>query len=160
MSEDLVLGSRSTRPPSEGDRGERSEPRASGEGGRDAPDPEVVAKPKRRTFSASYKARIIAEADACTDSGEVGRLLRREGLYSSHLTAWRKAQRRGALDALDRRKRKGKPRADQALEKENRRLERENSRLREDLRKANLILEVQGKVSRLLDIDLSDERNS
>ncbi len=61
-------------------------------------DPEVAAKPKRRQFTAEYRLRILEEADRCTKPGEVDRLLRREGLYSSHLTAWRKARRNGALD--------------------------------------------------------------
>ena len=64
---------------------------------RPTPDPEVVAKPKRRQFTAEYRLRILEEADRCTQPGEVGRLLRREGLYSSHLTAWRKARRKGSL---------------------------------------------------------------
>ena len=59
------------------------------------PDPEVVAKPKRRRFTAEYRLRILEEADQCTESGDVGRLLRREGLYSSHLTKWRGARREG-----------------------------------------------------------------
>ena len=65
-----------------------------------APDPEVVAKPKRRQFSAEYRLRIFEEADRCTRPGEIGRLLRREGLYSSHLSVWRKARRNGSLTAL------------------------------------------------------------
>ncbi len=65
---------------------------------RPAPDPEVVAKPKRRQFTAQYRLRILEEVDRCTQPGEVGRLLRREGLYSSHLTAWRKARRKGSLE--------------------------------------------------------------
>ena len=64
---------------------------------RPTPDPEVVAKPKRRQFTAEYRLRILEEAERCTQRGEVGRLLRREGLYSSHLTAWRKARRKGSL---------------------------------------------------------------
>ena len=67
---------------------------------RPTPDPEVVAKPKRRQFTAEYRLRILEEADRCTQPGEVGRLLRREGLYSSHLTAWRKARRKGSLREL------------------------------------------------------------
>ena len=63
---------------------------------RPTPDPEVVAKPKRRQFSAEYRLRILEEAERCTQRGEVGRLLRREGLYSSHLTARRKARRKGS----------------------------------------------------------------
>ncbi|MCP4166613.1 MAG: transposase [Chloroflexi bacterium] len=69
------------------------------------PDPQVEAKGKRRRFSARYKLRILAEADNCTERGEVGALLRREGLYSSHLTEWRKQRDRGALEGLRGRKR-------------------------------------------------------
>ena len=76
---------------------------------RPGPDPEVVAKPKRRQFSAEYRLRILEEADRCTRRGEVGRLLRREGLYSSHLTAWRKARRKGSLRELASKKRGAKP---------------------------------------------------
>ena len=69
-----------------------------------APDAEVVDKPTRRRFSPSYKLRVVEEADRCTEPGEVGRLLRREGLYSSHLTTWRKAVRSGSLRALSKRR--------------------------------------------------------
>ncbi len=74
------------------------------------PDPEVVAKPKRRRFTAAYRLRVVEEADRCTAPGEVGRLLRREGLYSSHLATWRKARRDGALHGLSSKKRGAKPR--------------------------------------------------
>ena len=73
------------------------------------PDPEVVAKPKRRQFTAEYRLRILEEADRCTQPGEVGRLLRREGLYSSHLTTWRRARRKGSLRELAAKKRGAKP---------------------------------------------------
>ena len=76
---------------------------------RPPPDPEVVAKPKRRQFTAQYRLRILEEAERCTQPGEVGRLLRREGLYSSHLTAWRKARRQGSLLELAPKKRGAKP---------------------------------------------------
>ena len=78
---------------------ERSDeaPRAEDKQERSAPDPEVVAKPTRRQFTAEYRLRIVEEADRCTRPGEVGRLLRREGLYTSHLSAWRKARRSGSL---------------------------------------------------------------
>ena len=72
---------------------------------RPTPDPEVVAKPKRRQFTAQYRLRILEEAERCTHPGEVGWLLRREGLYSSHLTAWRKARRKGSLRELAQKKR-------------------------------------------------------
>jgi len=154
-------GADGTSRPTEAKPNERSEAGGAA-GGRDgAPaGSEVVATPRRRTFSAAYKARIVAEAARCRNAGEIGRLLRREGLYSSHLAAWRKAQRDGALSALEPRRRGRKPSPDTALKKELARLQRENTRLREDLRKANLILEVQGKVSRLLEIDLDGGKNS
>lgn len=148
------------RAPSEEAKVERSETLASGEGARPAADPEVVAKPQRRRFSAAYKARILAEAERCQDNGEIGRLLRREGLYSSHLSAWRKAQQKGALAALNGNARRRKTSPDAALEKENRRLRQENVRLKEDLRKANLVIDVQGKVSRLLGIEVDEGKNT
>ena len=76
---------------------------------RPAPDPEVVAKPKRRQFTAAYRLRILEEAERCGGPGEVGQLLRREGLYSSHLTSWRKSRREGALKGLASKKRGVKP---------------------------------------------------
>src|SRR3972149_1844889 len=76
--------------------------------GASAPDPEVEAKPKRRKFSAAYRLRILEEADRCQESGEIGRLLRREGLYSSHLTSWRRARHQGSLAALAPKKRGAK----------------------------------------------------
>ena len=76
--------------------------------GTPVPDPEVVAKPTRRQFSAEYRLRILEEADRCTEPGEVGRLLRREGLYSSHLSSWRKARRQGSLRGLTPNKRGAK----------------------------------------------------
>src|SRR5436309_1670166 len=87
----------------------------SGAGGRAAregvPDPELVEQAKRRSFTAGYKARILAEADACTQPGEIGELLRREGLYTSHLTYWRKQRRDGALKEL------GQPRGRKPVDK-------------------------------------------
>ena len=90
---------------------ERSDetPRARASGARPAPDPEVIARPKRRQFTAEYRLRILEEADRCTQPGEVGRLLRREGLYTSHLSAWRKARRQGSLRGLTPNKRGAKP---------------------------------------------------
>ena len=111
-----------------------------------AADPEVVDKPLRRRFVPSYKLRIVEEADRCTEPGEVGRLLRREGLYSSHLTTWRKAAHSGSLKALSK-KRGRKP-------------ERQNARLENELRKAHLIIDVQGKVAGLLGISFEDGTNS
>ncbi len=122
------------------------------------PDPEVVDKPSRRRFAPSYKLRIVEEADRCTEAGAVGRLLRREGLYSSHLTTWRKAARSGSLKALS--KRRGRKPERNPLEEEVRKLERKNARLEEELRKAHLIIDVQGKVAGLLGLSLEDGTNS
>ena len=90
------------------------------------PDPEVVPKAKRRKFSAEYKLRILDEADKCTEPGQIGALLRREGLYSSHLTTWRRQRGQGVLEALSPKKRgrKGKD----ELEKEVMMLQREKER--------------------------------
>ena len=110
-------------------------------------DPEVIPKAKRRTFSAEYKLRILAEADACKGRGEVGALLRREGLYSSHLDKWRLQRQRGVLRALAPQKRG--PKVDPQAE-ENARLRRENERLRVRLQQAETIIEVQKKLSLLL----------
>jgi len=125
------------------------------------PNPEVVEKPRRRTFAAKYKLRILEEADACKDSGAVGALLRREGLYSSHLTLWRRQRNEGALSALKPKKRgrKGKAQTPEAkriaeLERENRRLESEKRKLEAKLQRAALMLEIQKKTSELLGIPL------
>ena len=113
------------------------------------PDSEVVVKAQRRHFSAEYKRRVLQEADACTQRGEVGALLRREGLYSSHLTTWRHQRQRGELQGLTpaKRGRKADPQA-----AENARLVRETERLKAQLARAELIIEVQKKVSQLLGI--------
>ncbi len=118
------------------------------------PDPEVVAKPERRRFSAEYKVRILQEAEACTRSGEVGALLRREGLYSSHLTTWRQQYERGALRGLTpaKRGRKADPQA-----AENAQLKRENERLKAKLERAELIIDVQKKVSQMLGLNLIED---
>ena len=122
-------------------------------------DPEVVAKARRRRFSAEYKARILREADACADSGQIGALLRREGLYSSHLTTWRRHRARGALEALAAKKRGKKPTRD-ARDRELARLARENARLRRKLKQAEAVIEVQKKLSEVLGIPLDpSERN-
>lgn len=123
------------------------------------PDPEVVDKPTRRRFAPSYKRRIVEEADRCTEEGAIGRLLRREGLYSSHLSAWRKAAREGSLKALSR-KRGRKPGEGNPLAPKLRKLERENARLEQELHKAHLIIDVQGKVAGLLGRSLEDGKNS
>lgn len=123
-------------------------------------DVEVAAKPRRRQYTAAYKLKVIAEADAATAPGEVGRMLRREGLYSSHLATWRKAKRAGELSALEPKKRGRKPAERDRAAEENRRLKRELARTREQLRKAELIIEVQGKVAGLLGFSLEDGKDS
>jgi transposase-like protein len=113
-------------------------------------DPEVVPKAERRQFSAEYKLRILAEADACSQRGEIGALLRREGLYSSLLDKWRKQRDRGALQAL--RPQARGPKVD-AQAAEIARLQREIERLQLRLQKAETIIEVQKKLSVLLGLD-------
>ena len=111
------------------------------------PKTEVIVKAKRKQFSAAEKLRILREMDACQGSGEIGALLRREGIYSSYLTTWRRQRERGELDGLTPQKRGPKP-DPQAIEIE--RLRRENARLQERLRQAELIIDVQKKVARML----------
>ena len=125
---------------------------------RPTPDPEVVAKPKRRQFTAEYRLRILEEADRCTQPGEVGRLLRREGLYSSHLTAWRKARRKGSLRELAAKKRGAKPAERNPLDAKVRALEAQVARLEHELHTAHTILDVQGKVVGLLGLNSNTER--
>jgi transposase len=138
--------------------GERSEPQRSGVAAKagaapvlaSRPDPEVVAKPKRRTFTAEYKQRILEEAEAAaTTPGGVGALLRREGLYSSLLAYWRREQANGILEALTPQKRGPKSKRN-PMDEENQKLRRQNARLAEDLRKAHIIIDVQKKVAALL----------
>lgn len=119
-----------------------------------APDPEVAPRARRRHFSAAYKLRIVQQADGCSQPGEIGALLRREGLYSSHLVEWRRARDQGQLDALAAKRRGRKPDPDRALKKRNAQLERENAQLRKKLETAETILEVQGNVSRLLGLTM------
>lgn len=126
----------------------------------EVPDPEVVARPERRRFNAKYKLQILEQVDACSEPGEVGRLLRREGLYSSHLTAWRKAQRAGSLKALEPKKRGRKAAERNPLQPKVDRLERQVHRLEEELRKAHVILDVQGKVAGLLGLNFDSGKNS
>ena len=116
------------------------------------PDPEVPERAKRRRFTAEYKERVVRAADACRKPGEVGALLRREGLYSSHLTAWRKQMREHGVQGLFVKRRgpapKPKPSARELQ------LEREKRKLEKKLAKAELIIEFQKKVHALLGIPL------
>ena len=105
-----------------------------------APDPEVMAKPIRRQFTAEYRLRIVEEADRCTRPGEIGRLLRREGLYTSHLSAWRKARRNGSLQGLTPKKRGAKPGEPNPLSAKVRALEAKVARLEKELATAHTIL--------------------
>jgi transposase len=112
------------------------------------PDPELVEQAARRSFTAEYKARILAEADACTRPGEVGELLRREGLYTSHLTYWRKQRKDGALKEL------GKPRGRKPTDRRDHEiaaLTRRAERAEVELAKMKRVVEIQGNLSALLD---------
>ena len=149
--------------------GERSEPSRSGgaanssqPAARPAADPEVVAKAQRRQFTAAYKLAIVEEADRATAPGAVGALLRREGLYSSHLVEWRRLHKAGALNALS--KKRGRKPSRNPLAEENEKLQAKLTRLEKKLEQAEIIIDVQKKVSALLGIALpetnQDEDNS
>jgi transposase-like protein len=116
------------------------------------PDPAVLEKPVRRRFTVEYKIRILREADRCTGPGQLGALLRREGLYSSHLSTWRQQRDEGTLAGLAPKRRGPKPNTDAPLIAENERLKRENQRLAAKLRQAEAIIEVQKKLSEVLGI--------
>src|SRR4051812_18066101 len=111
-------------------------------------DPEVVPKARRRIFTAAYKQKILAEADAAAGSGNIGEVLRREGLYSSMLTNWRKERETAILNAFSQ-KRGPEPKHNQ-LTAENEKLRKQNRRLEEELRRAEIIIDVQKKVAMLL----------
>lgn len=115
-----------------------------------APDPEVDAKPKRRKFSGAYKQRIVEECDAATEPGAIGEILRREGLYSSHLSEWRKTRRLEGVAGLAAKKRGRKPKSE--VVKENERLRRELARVEERARRAELIVEAQKKLCAILGV--------
>ena len=130
--------------------------------GKPIPDPAVSEKPVRRRFTAEYKLRILREVDRSTESGQLGALLRREGLYSSHLSAWRQQRDEGTLAGLTSKRRGRKANPDAAFIAENERLKRESQRLAAKLRQAETIIEVQKKLSEILGIPLppSDDRGS
>jgi len=139
--------------------GERSEPERSGAPKNDArstpPSTEVSERPERRRFTAAYKLAIVQEADRCTEPGQIGALLRREGLYSSHLGKWRKLRDQGALHGLSAKKRGPKAGASTQLKKEIERLNRENAKLQKKLAKAEMVIDFQKKVAALLEIPLN-----
>ncbi len=115
---------------------------------------EVMAKPTRRRYSAEYKVRILREADAITRHGEIGALLRREGLYSSNLTAWRKQREKGELEGLSQKRRGPLPKEKNPLADKVKVLERETARLRARAERAEGLVELQKKVSEILGIEL------
>jgi transposase len=115
---------------------------------------EVTSKAKRRRFTAEYKRKVLQEADACTESGQIGALLRREGLYSSHLVTWRHARERGELEGLAPKKRGPKAQEPNPLARELAAKEREIARLKAENAKLQIICDVQKKVSLLLGVTL------
>ncbi len=124
-------------------------------------DPEVSAeRPKRRRFTTEYKKRILEKFDACSERGQVGALLRREGLYSSLLSEWRRQREEGTAAGLAPKKRGRKPKVVDAVATRNAELERDNQRLRERLRKAEIIIDVQKKLSILLGRPLPDPESN
>lgn len=120
-------------------------------------DPQVTAKATRRRFKAEYKRRILREADALAETGGIGEMLRREGLYTSHLSSWRRERERGELEGLAAKKRGRKARPDKELVEENQRMAREIARLEKRLAQAETIIDVQKKVATLLGIPLKSQ---
>ena len=135
----------------------RATGKAPGSGGGDlsatnTPDPEVPEQKTRRYFTAKYKLRILQEADSCAEIGQIGGLLRREGLYSSHLTTWRRQRDKGMLTALSPKKRGRKKQPKNPLAEKVVKLEKENQKLRLKLKQADAIIDVQKKISEILGI--------
>ena len=124
------------------------------------PDPEVEVKAGRRRFTSQYKLSILEQVDQCQHSGEIGALLRCEGLYSSHLSTWRRLRREGALEGLSPRQRGPKPHAAAAEQREIARLQKQVSKLEHELEKAHTIIDVQKKLSALLSTIPKDESSS
>ncbi len=159
----IGLSSTATLAAARGSEDERSEAERSGAvvnvGAESAPhpDPEVVAKAKRRRFTGAYKQRILVEADAAKTTGTLGALLRRERLYSSLLVTWRRERDAGILKGLSPAKRGPKSKQN-PLDAEVDKLRRQNARLTEDLRKAGIIIDVQKKLASLLEALASQEQ--
>ena len=126
----------------------------------DTPDPEVPEMKPRRKYTAQYKIEILQKVDSCTQLGQIGALLRKEGLYSSNLTAWRRQKEKGLLDALSPKKRGRKEIQKNPLTQEVARLQRENERLRGKLKQAETIIEVQKKISEMLGISQNQDERS
>ena len=121
------------------------------------PDPEVEMRAKRRQFSAQDKLRILNEADSCSESGQIGALVRREGIYWSYLTDWRRELENGQLQGLQARKR-GRPRDEQS--REVRELRSENEQLKAQLAQAELIISAQRKLAQALEQTLSRNKSN
>jgi transposase-like protein len=119
------------------------------------PDPEVLEKPVRRQFTAAYKLEMVEAAERCSELGQIGALLRREGLYSSQLSTWRHQRQQGQLQALADNKRGRKATIPHPVQKELEQLRQENQRLRHTLQQAELIIDIQKKASQLMGISLS-----
>ena len=122
------------------------------------PEPEVRERAVRRRFTAEYKLRILKKAESCTERGQLGALLRREGLYSTNLIAWKRQLEKGTLEALSPKKRGPKGKRPDPSARRIAELERENQRLEKKLRQAETIIEVQKKVSEILQIPLNGNR--
>ena len=122
------------------------------------PNPEVPEKASRRSYTAEYKRRILREAEGCKERGQVGALLRREGLYSSNLTAWRHQVERGTLDALSSKKRGPKARKPDPSVRRITEQEKEIQKLRAKLRKAELIIDAQKKIAEIFQLT-SDQKD-
>ena len=125
-----------------------------------AVETEVTAKAQRRRFTAAEKLRLLREADGCTKPGELSALLRREGLYSSHLSAWRAARKRGELAGLTPRRRGPQAKPVDPRDKKIAELERETRRLQARLERAEGLIAVQKKVAQILGIPLANDENA
>lgn len=123
------------------------------------PDPEVTGKKPRRKFTVKYKLRMLKKADTCTDPGQLGVLLRQEGLYSSNLTTWRKQRDEGLLIAMSPKKRGRKAQPKNPLALEVARLQKESQRLKNKLKQAELIIDAQKKISEILGIAQNHDEN-
>jgi len=122
-------------------------------------NPEVPESPVRRRFTGKYKQRVLQEADRCTQPGQLGALLRREGLYSSQLSTWRRQRDQGILQGLSKRRgRKAKP--NHPLIEQNQRLRQEVEQLKRRLQQAETIIDVQKKLSEMLGIPTNSSQNS
>jgi len=120
------------------------------------PDPEVAEQAVRRRFTVEYKLNILQQADACRDERGIGALLRKEGLYSSHLTTWRRQREAGILSGLQPKQRGRKTNPIHPLQVENLQLRKDNSRLQRRLKRAELIIDIQKKISQILGIPLKN----